>query len=50
MEGFDKLFSELNERVKRLEKQMGFLIDRFNVIEDKVQEHTWKIISLQSDK
>jgi uncharacterized coiled-coil protein SlyX len=49
MEGFDKLFTDLNERVRKLERQMGFLIDRFNNLENKVQEHSWQITAIQPD-
>ena len=39
--------NELFDRVRKLEKQIGFLIDRFNVIENKVQKHEWQITALQ---
>ena len=50
MEGFQKLFTELDERIKKLEKQMDFLISRFNELENRVQEHAWKITSLQPNE
>ncbi|MFH1952513.1 MAG: hypothetical protein ABIL06_12950 [Pseudomonadota bacterium] len=39
--------NELFDRVRKLEKQIGFLIDRFNIIENKIQQYGWQITALQ---
>ena len=50
MEGFAKIFDELNERVKLLEKQMRYLINHYNHLSDTVQKVTWDIENLGKDK
>ena len=48
MERFEKLL-ELDEHVKLLEKQVEFLIARYNQLSDTVQNATWDIEKLNTD-
>ena len=50
MEGLEKLFKNITLRIERLEKQVGFLIDHLNHIENISQKHEWEITALQLDK
>ena len=48
MERFEKML-ELDERVKLIEKQMGFLVARYNNLSDTVQKTVWDIEKLQGE-
>ena len=47
MEGLQKLFKELEFRLTHLEKQIGFMIDHLNHLENLAQKHEWNIIELR---
>ena len=48
MEHFEKML-ELDERVKLIEKQVEFLIARYNQLSDTLQKAVWDIEKLNMD-
>ena len=49
MEDLKKLFHSLDNRIVKLEKQMGFLIDHFNTLDNLVEKNRLDVKKIENN-